>query len=320
MLQSSSNHNAALLEWAHILIHLRSICRWNLLVYMDGMENDAKSPEIERRKALAAAAKARGDLRGQIKNTPEYIAKAVQVCKFLEIDVHVSAYEADPQVSYVASIQSLVALSGDSDLLAYGVEKLVLVKGYGIQQYRVIDLTADVDEGEYPLFDLYKDHGKVVFQLYAACSGCDFTNQRSGIAGIGFEKFISCAQEVEGELTAKGFSEVLWEEELCIMEKNGFESASDVEQHLQHVVDVYSYGMVYDKHSNTIDMSGRLVHEASSVSNRHMNGEVHSRTREEFDDSLREAVRYVYHHITVLICPIVLTVALFIKDILTAHN
>ena len=146
------------------------------------------------------------------------------------------------------------------------------------------------------------------------------SSQRSGIAGIGFEKFISCAQEVEGELTAKGFSEVLWEEELCIMEKNGFESASDVEQHLQHVVDVYSYGMVYDKHSNTIDMSGRLVHEASSVSNRHMNGEVHSRTREEFDDSLREAVRYVYHHIILLICPIVLTVALFIKDILTAHN
>ena len=75
----------------------------------------------ERRRKAAEAARASNDLRGQIKNTPEYIVKAVAVCKFLKIDVHVSVYEADPQVLYIAILKSLIPVSGDSDLLAYGL-------------------------------------------------------------------------------------------------------------------------------------------------------------------------------------------------------
>ena len=40
------NHTPALIEWAHFLNYLRSICRWDLRVYMDGMENVEKRPEI----------------------------------------------------------------------------------------------------------------------------------------------------------------------------------------------------------------------------------------------------------------------------------
>jgi len=39
----------------------------------------------------------------------------------------------------------------------------------------VIDLKADAPAGEYPLLDIYSKHGKVVFQLHAACIGCDYT-------------------------------------------------------------------------------------------------------------------------------------------------
>lgn len=167
----NGNHNPALTEWAHFLNYLSRICGWILIVIMDGMENVAKDPEIERRKVAAELAEERGNLIGQIKNTPEYIAKAIRVCKFLGIRVHVSAYEADPQVSYLSLTRNLIPLSGDSDLLAYGVAtKLIIVKGFMHEWYRIIDLTAEVEEGNYPLFDLFKknDNGKIVFQLYAA--------------------------------------------------------------------------------------------------------------------------------------------------------
>ena len=180
------NHSPALMEWARFLVYLRSICRWSLKVYMDGMENKDKSPEIERRKVAVEAAKASNNLYGQIKNTPDYIAKAVQVCQFLNIEVHVAVYEADMQVSHISLSHSLIPVSGDSDLLAYGVmSKLILVKGYKHEWYCIIDLEADVPAGEYPLFDLYRKHGRIVFQLYAACCGFDFTTHPLGIARVG---------------------------------------------------------------------------------------------------------------------------------------
>ena len=83
---------------------------------------------------MVEAAVARNDLRGQVKNTPEYIATAIFVCKFLEVDVYMSPYEADPQVSYMSITRFLIPLPGDSDLLAYGVPenpgKLIIVKGF----------------------------------------------------------------------------------------------------------------------------------------------------------------------------------------------
>ena len=167
---------------------------------LDGMENPDKEPEIERRKRKREEAESAGNFIGQIKNSPEYIAKAVEVCKYYNIQVIVSAYEADPQVSHLSLSQSLVPVTGDSDLLAYGVpEKIIIVKGYHSQIYRIIDLSKDnINEGDYPLLDLYHKHGgKIVFKLYAAVVGCDFTDLPNDIDGIGFETFIKLAGKVE---------------------------------------------------------------------------------------------------------------------------
>ena len=289
------NHTPALIEWAHFLNYLRSICRWDLRVYMDGMENVEKRPEIERRNAAVAEAEVHNSLIGQIRNTPDYIAKAVNVCKFLGIEVYVSAYEADPQVSFVSLSNGLIAVTGDSDLLAYGVaRKLILVKGFLHEWYRVIDLDANTTAGEYPLLDLYENHGKVVFQLYAGCRGCDFTNTRSGIQGLGFKKFIALAVKVEGGFTPKSLAAVLWEYENDIASKNGFESADDVENYLQRIVDVYSKGQVYDKESNIINMSissGSSISKATTLSEKHMAGEVNSQTKEQHPDILANEVK-----------------------------
>ena len=42
------------------------------------------------------------------------------MCNFLNIKVHVSAFKADPQVSYLSLFNCLIPVSGDLDLLAYG--------------------------------------------------------------------------------------------------------------------------------------------------------------------------------------------------------
>ena len=55
------------------------------------------------------------------------------------------------------------------------LEQILLVGKYRTKWYHIIDLHSNVATGEYPLFDLYKDHGRLIFQLYTGCSGCDFT-------------------------------------------------------------------------------------------------------------------------------------------------
>ena len=82
------------------------------------------------RDALSAAIE-QNNLRGQIKNHPGYIAKAIEVCRILHIEVCVSsAYETDPQVSYVSLERSLIPVTSCSDLLVHGVPELIIVKGY----------------------------------------------------------------------------------------------------------------------------------------------------------------------------------------------
>ena len=154
------NHPPSLTEWACLLVYLRSICGWKLVVYFDGRNNPHKDPENKRHQEAPESARARGESSRTVKNTPEYIAKAVCVCKFLDVEYYVSAYEADPQVSAASLSQSYLPVTGDSDILAYGpigeeeksggkLQKIILVESYSGEIYRVIDLSADI-EGNCP--------------------------------------------------------------------------------------------------------------------------------------------------------------------------
>ena len=289
------NYTPALMDWTHWLNYLRSSCRWKLSIIMDGRVHGAKSPEIERRRRRAEEARANNNLSGQIQNTPEYISHATNICKFMHIDVITSENEADPQVSYEATRKKLIPVTSDSDVLAYGVvQKLVIVQSFHHQWYRVIDLGADVPLGEKPLYDLYKEHGTIVFQLYAGCSGCDFTEVQSGIVGIGIEKFLVSAKEAgdSGELNTRSLAATLWNNENKIMKDNKFESANDVEGHLQRIVDVYVGASVYDTQSNIVNLTtNEIISPATKQTKQHMNGEVNSKTGEEFPDSLREEIK-----------------------------
>ena len=289
------NHIPALTDWAHLLVYLRSFCEWELVVCMDGSENVHKTPEIERRAKKAQEAEEHHSPIGQIKNTPEYIQKACHVCKSLNIKYIVSAYEADPQVVYKSIATSSIPVTGDSDLLVYGKSdgkeetKIVIVKSYNSQWHRVIDLGADVLEGKYPLLDFYKKYGRITFQLYAGCTGCDFTIHSSGISGIGYETFIKLVRTIgDGELSSTTLAEIIWKEKESTVRKAGFTSQDDVRQHLQNIVDVYSSGKVYDKDSNIIDMtSGEIITAATSQSQQHMAGEVDTKSRLPLSEKLQ---------------------------------
>ena len=89
---------------------------------------------------------------------------------------------------------------------------------------RVIDLCADVEEGEYPLYDLFRQHGRIIFQLYAGCSGCDFTKHERGIPGIGFAAFIVLANSITGDVHAGSFAAALWREKEGVTRAAGFGS------------------------------------------------------------------------------------------------
>ena len=252
------NHNPALSKWTRLLNYLRSICKWRLRVFFDGRENPHKEPENARRREAAKTARARGDLSRTIKNTPEYIKKAFAVCEFLGIEAIVASYEADPEVTAAALSQQCLAVTGDSDLLAYGpigegapkLGQLVIMKSWSLETFRIIDLGADVEKGKLPLFDLFREHGRIVFQLYAGCCGCDFTEHPRGIPGIGHAKFLSVAGNASRPLTAHSLAGALWSEYESILQKAGYESVNSVCAHLQRIVDIYSCGTVYDSDEN----------------------------------------------------------------------
>lgn len=271
----------ALIEFAHHLNFFKSICGWNIKLYFDGMPNPNKQFEDKRREEKRQNAT---DNYGRIKNTPEYLAKATRVAASLEIEYYVAREEADPHVSYDSTVNELIPVSGDSDLLIYGIHsEIVIVNSYEQGWYRIIDLKATTEVGEYPLYDLYKLHGKVVFQLYAACRGCDFTEKRGGIIGIGFATFMSIASAAEGELNVDSFSQSMWCNDATkdIAQKNGWNSIDEVREYLQRVVDIYSNAHIYDKHSNTIlTATGEQINEATDKSKQHIKGSIDTKTQQ----------------------------------------
>ena len=62
------NYGPSLIQFGRWLVYLRSICGWRMTVYLDGMENEAKKPERERRQARMAKAVEENNLKGQVKN------------------------------------------------------------------------------------------------------------------------------------------------------------------------------------------------------------------------------------------------------------
>ena len=78
------------------------------------------------------------------------------------------------------------------------------------------------------MFDLYRKNERIVFQLYAACSGYDFTSQQSGIKKIGYQTFISITNKVTGPLSVHILATSIWEELHDKTTAAGFANVTDI--------------------------------------------------------------------------------------------
>ena len=286
------NHTPALVEFARWLSYLRSICGWKMRIFFDGMENPHKRFEAQRRQDSRDSAATNDNAYGQVRNTPEYIAKACAICRFLNVDFQVATYEADPQTTIFAAKNSLAPVTGDSDLLAYGhpstpeISKFIIAKQYPSEWYRIIDLDTNVNPGEYLLLDLHKKHGRIVFQLYAGCTGCDFTEARNGIDKFGHAKFIETVQSIGHNLDSMSLACAIWNTHAHVAESAGFSSQEAIKCHLQRVVDIHTTGEVHNDQSAIVTLNGTMIVDATGASRSHMNGNLNSRTRHPFSDAL----------------------------------
>ncbi|KAL7525428.1 hypothetical protein ACHAWF_002345, partial [Thalassiosira exigua] len=222
------NHTPALIEWARFLNYIRSICGWKLIVYFDGRKNVEKCFEDERRLDRAEKARDANDLHGQ--------------------------------VAHDALAHSSTLLTGDSDLLAYGppdcdsgksprLGKVILVQAYLSDVHRVIDLAADTEDGEFPLFDRFP--------------GC-------GIPGIGYARLVHLATQVDGPLTADSLAAIIWGNESELATAADLSSEDHVSRHLQRIVNIYRRGKVYDDSASIIGFDGSVVKRSTPLFKKHM--------------------------------------------------
>jgi hypothetical protein len=164
----------------------------------------------------------------------------------------------------------------------YTPTKIMIVSSYEGQSNRVFDLSTPHTNGEWPLYDLYVEHGRIVFQLYAACRGCDFTEHRNGITGIGYATFLQLLNDMDGEPTPAKLAKSIWNEYEKLARGAGLLTEKEVLDYLQRIVDIYSLGNVYDNDRNIIDFGGSIVQSANSHLKQHANGKLNSRTAEPF--------------------------------------
>lgn len=201
------NYLPAVKDFQHYLQYLVSR-NTKMHMFFDGKPNNAKMPEDQRRgekrasaQQKVAQARAAGtepdlkDLKALVHNTSSYIAMCVCCCQDLQVPCTVCYQEADAGLAAAAKAGNNVVVSFDSDMLALGVSKLLYVTSWIGGSATFIDLEASYDGSsgdesgdeseEYPLVRHYLKHGHIVFQMWAAALGCDFSTEECGIRSVG---------------------------------------------------------------------------------------------------------------------------------------
>jgi 5'-3' exonuclease len=125
------DYTPALQAFQRQVIYLNNTLRWDMVVVFDGGESSMKRHERARRELLMENADSND---GKIRNTPVYIALAAKICRESYIDYIIAAEEADPQCKFslfvcddVEFLTPTLVVTGDSDLIAYGNTKVMIV-------------------------------------------------------------------------------------------------------------------------------------------------------------------------------------------------
>ena len=154
----------AVREFQHLLVILTNIHKWRYTLIFDGIPPPEKEHEHRRRR----------EKENSIAITSNYILMCIEVCKRRFIPYVVAPVEADSQVC--RHDKPANAVCRDSDELAYGLLKVVIVDSYFKETYRYFDLTLPVTEEikkKYPLYYYYHQYGVKLFHWWAAVMGCN---------------------------------------------------------------------------------------------------------------------------------------------------
>lgn len=289
------NYMPSLIEVYRLLIYIYYTLKWDAAVVFDGVESKLKRYERERRERRKESATDGATAR--VRNEPLYIAMAARICKGLNIPFVVAAYEADSQCKFIkmkGKLPSLV-VTGDSDLLAYGNSRVIVVKSWRREEYRFFDLSNGslvshvmkdtLSHDSRVLISCLMQHDPmVVLHAIAGCFGCDFTPDESGLQGAGKATVIAALEtfvDRSGSLTLESFVEAL-------LGVDGGRIGLGRDEVLQYLVNVarcfVSDACYYDETTSVRSIGGSLVEETSDLFKRHKAALVNPRDKSEFDD------------------------------------
>ena len=209
---NAGDYTHSVAEFHRQIVSLRVVYKWDMTIIFDGSPPPEKSPEHDRRKS-------KGDDGNNIIITSEFIALCAHAFKRYFHNFVVSPAEADMQVC--RRDPTAIAVTRDSDLVAYGLKTIVIVDNYSREEFRLIDMDCAVTDDtkeQYPLFWYYKKYGLQIIHFWAAVMGCDISKgpTKVGIDGIGKKVFFSALDSFDSQqsttiIDSQTFAKVLRE-------------------------------------------------------------------------------------------------------------
>ena len=275
-------------EFLRMMILLRKVHKWSFRVVFDGVPPPEKRYEHERR-----------NQQDGLRITSLFEAHCIHVCKRMNIPYIVAASEADVQVCKHLDYNG-VAITRDSDILAYGNLRVLLIDSYGKEEYRFIDmrtpLTEDVIE-KYPLYYHYTRHGPRVLYFWAAVMGCDFTKQANGISHVGRSRIMAALHSLRHltHATNEQFAEALWNNLTT-----GYQHKHSIMSILTEINRIQKFftrdATYYDDACHVKNLAGQVVELPCRRNHQHMKGENHPRTKEPYSTAESEALQMLAPH------------------------
>ena len=138
----AKNYDPALRDFCINLYWLRYLFKSGLFVVFDGKDSEDKKYEHARREVQRKNSE---KVQNSLRNDPFYIAKAKKICTAEFIPSIVAPFEADSQLICHPDTgkRPFVVITGDSDLLAYGHMRVIIMASY--QFRKASRTTADAE-------------------------------------------------------------------------------------------------------------------------------------------------------------------------------
>jgi hypothetical protein len=168
-----------------------------------------------------------------------------------------------------------------------------VVQSYRYEKFRFFDMSPEViskarlrdSEGMYVqmMAKGYIRFEAVIFQIFAACCGCDFTSDKCGLPGISYVTFFGALESLLTEIPSPAslrLVEFFAQHFVRQRPTSCNESVTTAEAYIKSIVDVYSRkGRFYDPLTfRVVRLDSVPIISQPAISERHARGELDPRT------------------------------------------